>query len=140
MTNIQYKLHRMNIYSDPVIQLCDPPLVCSVCGEHSHTKGSCHHVRAEDFVNLSHEDRVFWSYVDPCDRPEALCDHDDHHVAQDHEGEPMEEDGDRYSEEQAVIDSDQESSESDNEFSDNEESGSESQENSEESDSDENLC
>ena len=108
----------MNIYSDPVIQLCDPPLVCSVCGEHSHTKASCHHVRAEDFANLSHEDRVFWSYVDPCDRPEALIDHHDHHLAQDHEVELMEDDGYSQSERQAMIESDQEGFESDTEISD----------------------
>ena len=113
----------MNIYSDPVIQLCDPPLVCSVCGEHSHTKASCHHVRAEDFANLSHEDRVFWSYVDPCDRPEALNDHhDDHHLVQHDEGEPMEEDGDRSSEGQAMSESEEEGFDSDKEFSDDEDS------------------
>ena len=111
----------MNIYSDPVIQLCDPPLVCSVCGEHSHTKASCHYARAEDFANLSHEDRVFWSYIDPCDRPEALVDHHDSHLAQDHEGEPMEQDVDRHSEEEEVMESDQEDSESYEEFSSNDE-------------------
>ena len=114
----------MNIYSDPVIQLCDPPLVCSVCGEHSHTKASCHHVRAEDFANLSHEDIVFWSYIDPCDRPEALNDNDDHHLIQDHESEPMEEDGDRHGEEQAMSDSEQEGFDSDTEFSNDEDSDS----------------
>ena len=114
----------MNIYSDPVIQLCDPPLVCSVCGEHSHTKASCHHVRAEDFANLSHEDTVFWSYIDPCDRPEALNDNDDHHLIQDHESEPMEEDGDRHGEEQAMSDSEQEGFDSDTEFSNDEDSDS----------------
>ena len=114
----------MDIYSDPVIQLCDPPLVCSVCGEHSHTKASCHHVRAEDFANLSHEDIVFWSYIDPCDRPEALNDNDDHHLIQDHESEPMEEDGDRHGEEQAMSDSEQEGFDSDTEFSNDEDSDS----------------
>ena len=114
----------MNIYSDPVIQLCDPPLVCSVCGEHSHTKARCHHVRAEDFANLSHEDIVFWSYIDPCDRPEALNDNDDHHLIQDHESEPMEEDGDRHGEEQAMSDSEQEGFDSDTEFSNDEDSDS----------------
>ena len=116
----------MNIYSDPVIQLCDPPLVCSVCGEHSHTKASCHHVRAEEFANLSHEDIVFWSYIDPCDRPEALNDNDDqdHHLIQDHESEPMEEDGDRHGEEQAMSDSEQEGFDSDTEFSNDEDSDS----------------
>ena len=65
-------LFRMNIYSDPVVQLFDPVVVCSVCGEHGHSKRSCRYSKAEDLSNMSQEDRVFWSYVHPKDRPESL--------------------------------------------------------------------
>ena len=65
-------LFRMNIYSDPVVQLFDPVVVCSVCGEHGHSKRSCCYSKADDLSNMSQEDRVFWSYVHPKDRPESL--------------------------------------------------------------------
>ena len=67
----------MNLYSDPVIQFYDPPVVCSVCGEHGHSKKSCLYTRAKDLANLSYEDRVFWSYVQNSDKPEALLEEDE---------------------------------------------------------------
>ena len=70
-------LFRMNIYSDPVVQLHDPVVVCTVCGEHGHTRRGCHYTKAEDLANMSHEDGVFWTFVHPGDRPEALGESDE---------------------------------------------------------------
>ena len=70
-------LFRMNIYSDPVVQLHDPVVVCTVCGEHGHTRRGCHYTKAEDLANMSHEDSVFWTFVHPGDRPEALGESDE---------------------------------------------------------------
>ena len=70
----------MNIFSDPVTQFYDPSVVCSVCGELGHTKRSCRYTRAQDLSNMSHEDRTFWTYIHPRDRPEALVEGEEQEV------------------------------------------------------------
>ena len=97
----------MNIYSDPVVQFHDPSVVCSVCGEPGHTKLSCLYSRAEDLANMSHEDRVFWSYIHPSDRPEGLVESDHEHHMEECDQEESIGDSDQ---EESVEESDQEES------------------------------
>ena len=64
--------YRMNIHSDPVVQLHNPVVICPVCGEHGHTRRSCRYSNADNLVSLSQEDIAFWEFVHPRDRPECL--------------------------------------------------------------------
>ena len=47
-------------------------MLCKFCGAQGHTRLSCPYTKAQDLANVSYEDRVFWSYVHPADRPESL--------------------------------------------------------------------
>ena len=67
---------RLSIQSDPVVQFYDPVVICSLCGETGHSKKSCHYSKAADRSNMSYEDVVFWSYIDPRDRPDSLREED----------------------------------------------------------------
>ena len=63
---------RLNIHSDPVVQLYEPVVICSKCGGHGHSKASCLYMKAMDTSTMSAEDVMFWTFVHPCDRPESL--------------------------------------------------------------------
>ena len=54
------------------MQMYDPVVICVTCSETGHTTASCHYTKAEYMSDMTYEDEVFWSYVDPRDRPESL--------------------------------------------------------------------
>ena len=58
----------------------DPVVICTTCGETGHTTASCHYTKAEYKSDLSYEDEIFWSYIDPRDRPESLREEDSNEV------------------------------------------------------------
>ena len=62
----------MNIHSDPVVQHYDPVIICKVCKVQGHSKVSCPYTHAKDLANISHEDCIFWSFVQPEDKPSSL--------------------------------------------------------------------
>ena len=64
--------YRINIHSDPVVQLHNPVVICTVCKEHGHTRRSCRYNDADNLVGMDQEDIAFWSYIHPRDRPECL--------------------------------------------------------------------
>ena len=62
----------MNLRSDCVVQFFEPKLVCSLCGREGHSNRSCDLSPSKVGQNMPHDDFLFWSYVDPCDRPEGF--------------------------------------------------------------------
>ena len=98
------------------MQMYDPVVICATCGETGHTTASCHYTRAEYMSDMSYEDEVFWSYIDPRDRPESLREVDSDEII---EGSP------RYSTSESEEDSDTEEVEDSDMIEESEESNDE---------------
>ena len=67
-----YNYLRLNIRSDPVVQYFEPRIVCKICESEGHSQISCPYAASKVGPNMSYEDSVFWSYVDPSDCPEGF--------------------------------------------------------------------
>ena len=63
---------RVNLRSDNVVQYYEPKIVCGLCEREGHSQVSCDYASCKVGENMSYEDYVFWSYVDPIDRPEGF--------------------------------------------------------------------
>ena len=54
------------------MQFFEPRIVCKICESEGHSQISCPYAASKVGPNMSYEDSVFWSYVDPCDCPEGF--------------------------------------------------------------------
>ena len=70
--NITDILTRMNVRSDPVVQYYEPKVLCKACGCEGHSRISCDYAEGKFGNDMSIEDFMFWSHVDPCDRPASF--------------------------------------------------------------------
>ena len=61
---------RVNLRSDNVVQYYEPKIVCGLCEREGHSQVSCDYASSKVGENMSYF--VFWSYVDPIDRPEGF--------------------------------------------------------------------
>ena len=68
---IEKNFLRLNVRSDPVVQFYEPKVVCRICDHQGHTSMNCNYAASRIGPNMSYEDFVFWSYVDPSERPEG---------------------------------------------------------------------
>ena len=109
--------NRLNIHSDPVVQLNEPVIICSKCGGHGHSKASCLYTRAMDTSIMSSEDSMFWTFVHPCDRPESLVgDWSCEDMSVDSNSDPAYSDTSEYDSDTSDTDTQSSDSASDNDF------------------------